>query len=164
MKKYTLSLLFSLLGVSMLYAQIEGPKFSKDSTNIDENVIETTIKSTHVHQTKYQPKVFFGLGNFNFNGDITDDRNSSIISQTGYQIGLTSNLNDFFDATIYMQEGTLRIDGIDNDDLPKNFKSTISSVGFKVDYNFSNLITSKILSPYVGIGINYMKFDSKRLL
>ena len=161
MKKYTLSLLFSLLGVSMLYAQIEGPKFSKDSTNIDENVIETTIKSTHVHQTKYQPKVFFGLGNFNFNGDITDDRNSSIISQTGYQIGLTSNLNDFFDATIYMQEGTLRIDGIDNDDLPKNFKSTISSVGFKVDYNFSNLITSKILSPYVGIGINYMKFDSK---
>ena len=31
-------------------------------------------------------------------GDISDNRNSALIGQSGFQIGLSANLNDFVDA------------------------------------------------------------------
>ena len=39
--------------------------------------------------------------------------------------------------------------------------STINTIGIRFDYNFKNIFKNKILTPYVGIGLSYLKFDSK---
>ena len=60
-----------------------------------------------------------------------------------------------------MEEGIVRVDGINQDNFPTNFKSTINTIGLRFDYNFKNIFENKLLTPYLGIGISYLKFDSK---
>ena len=119
-----------------------------------------TLKN-EVKKNKLQPKLYIGFGNFNFKGDISDTRNTGIIGQSGFQIGLTTNINEFIDASLLMEEGIVRVDGINQENFPTNFKSTINTIGLRFDYNFKNIFENKLLKPYLGIGISYLKFDSK---
>ena len=153
-----------MLSTSFVYGQIPGPEYSqyqyKDTTIIKEDGT-LPLKEKHVHQTKFLPKIFLGFGSFNFGGDISDSRNTGIVSRPGFKIGFSSNINDFFDATVYMQEGTLRVDGTSVDDLPTNFTSTVNSIGINFDYNFKNVFKQSTIRPYVGFGLSYLRFDSK---
>ena len=56
-----------------------------------------------------------GFGNFNFVGDISDNRNTGIIGQSGFQIGLSANLSEYLDASLLMEEGVVRVDGINRE-------------------------------------------------
>ena len=91
-------------------------------------------------KSNLQPKLFIGFGNFNFKGDISDNRNTGIIGQSGFQIGLSSNLNEYVDVSLIMEEGVVRVDGINQDDLPSNFMSTINTIGLRLNYNFQKYI------------------------
>ena len=108
-----------------------------------------------------QPKLHLGFGNFNFRGDISDTRNTGLIGQSGFQIGLSANLNDHIDAIILMEEGVLRVDGITRDDSPKNFKSTINTFGLRFNYHLNPHASKKLFNPFIGLGLSYLKFDSK---
>ena len=80
-------MLLAFIASTVTYAQIPGPQYNnykyQDSTNFDK---------PHKHGNKLQPKVFFGLGQFNFNGDITDTRNNGLIGRTGMLFGLSANI------------------------------------------------------------------------
>ena len=39
--------------------------------------------------------------------------------------------------------------------------STINTIGIRFDYNFKNIFKNRLLTPYMGIGLSYLKFDSK---
>ena len=164
MRNHLIIAVLLLVSTSLTYGQIPGPEYSqyqyKDTTNLEEDGT-LAIKKKHVHKTKFLPKIFFGFGSFNFGGDISDSRNTGIISRPGFKIGFSSNINDFFDATVYMQEGTLRVDGTNNDDIPTNFLSTVNSFGINFDYNFKNIFKKSTLRPFVGLGLSYLRFDSK---
>jgi len=164
MRNHLLIAVLLVASTTISYGQIPGPEYSqyqyKDSTNLNDDGT-VPIKEEHVHKTKFLPKIFVGFGSFNFSGDISDTRNTGIISRPGFKIGFTSNLNDFFDATVFMQEGKLRVDGTTNDDVPTNFLSTVNSFGLNFDYNFKNIFNKSTLRPFVGFGLSYLRFDSK---
>ena len=170
MKKFVSTSLFALVFSTCSWSQIPDPVYIpseyKDTT-LNESFSTTanndsllTLKN-EAKKNKLQPKLYIGFGNFNFIGDISDTRNTGIIGQSGFQIGLTTNINEFIDASLLMEEGIVRVDGINQVNFPTNFKSTINTIGLRFDYNFKNIFENKLLTPYLGIGISYLKFDSK---
>ena len=170
MKKFIATALLTLLFSVTAWSQIPDPAYIpleyqdtvvSETTNTDSSesgILEATNKSEKI---KLQPKLHIGFGNFNFKGDISDNRNTGIIGQSGFQIGLSANLSEYVDATIMMEEGIVRVDGINQDELPTNFMSTINTIGIRFNYNFKNVFNNKLLTPYVGLGLSYLKFDSK---
>ena len=170
MKKFVSTSLLALVFSTCSWSQIPDPVYIpseyKDTT-LNESFSTTanndsllTLKN-EAKKNKLQPKLYIGFGNFNFIGDISDTRNTGIIGQSGFQIGLTTNINEFIDASLLMEEGIVRVDGINQVNFPTNFKSTINTIGLRFDYNFKNIFENKLLTPYLGIGISYLKFDSK---
>jgi hypothetical protein len=155
MKRYAFTLLSFLAASSIAWAQIPDPKHNQYS------YLDTTLGEQHEHRTSLQPKVWFGLGDFNYGGDISDSRNNGLIGRTGMQIGLSANINDYFDAAILMEEGIVRVDGLTNEELPENFMSSIFSIGIRFSYNFKNVFKNNRINPFVTAGISHMKFDSK---
>ena len=107
MKKYAVTLILVLITSTVSYAQIPEPQYNnykyQDSTNFDR---------PYEHGKKLQPRALFGLGQFNFRGDVSDTRNNGLIGRTGMQFGLSANLNDFFDASLIIEEGIVRVEGI----------------------------------------------------
>jgi hypothetical protein len=170
MKKFIATALLTLLFSVTAWSQIPDPAYIpleyqdtvvSETTNTDNSesgILEATNKSEKI---KLQPKLHIGFGNFNFKGDISDNRNTGIIGQSGFQIGLSANLSEYVDATIMMEEGIVRVDGVNQDELPTNFMSTINTIGIRFNYNFKNVFNNKLLTPYVGLGLSYLKFDSK---
>lgn len=144
------------------WAQIPDPEYVP--TFFQENTMENNADSISEKTPEpfyLQPKLHLGFGNFNFRGDISDTRNSGIIGQSGFQIGLSANLNDKIDAIMLMEEGVVRVDGITLDDSPKNFKSTINTFGLRFNFHLNSLKTKKLFNPFIGLGISYLRFDSK---
>ena len=170
MKKIIATWLLTLMFSVSVWSQIPDPVYIPSEYQ-DTSVIEdngtiyaengTTVNIIKLEKFKLQPKLRVGFGNFNFEGDISDNRNTGIIGQSGFQIGLSTNLNEFIDASLLMEEGVVRVDGINRDDLPTNFMSTINTIGIRFDYNFKNVFKNKLLTPYVGLGLSFLKFDSK---
>ncbi len=162
MKKFILSVLLSII-CFFSWAQIPDPEYIP--SNYQENQIQTNQDSTSQEVAKkefqLEPKLHLGFGNFNFRGDISDTRNSGIIGQSGFQIGFSANLNDNIEAILLMEEGVVRVDCISRDDIPKNFKSTINSIGLRFNYHFTSNKSEKVFNPFIGLGLSYLKFDSK---
>ena len=156
MKKYAVTLLLVFFASTVSYAQIPGPQYNnykyQDSTNFDR---------PHKHMIKLQPKVLFGLGQFNFEGDVSDTRNNGLIGRTGMHFGLSANLNDFFDAALIMEEGILRVEGTNHENLPENFMSTVNTIGLRFAYNFKTIFKNTKINPFATAGFTYLKFDSK---
>ena len=156
MKKYAVTLLLTFIASTVLIAQIPDPQHGNysylDSTN---------SHTPHKHQKKLQPKVMFGLGEFTFNGDISDNRDNGLVGRTGMRFGLTANLNDFFDATLSLEEGIIRINGINHEETPTNIMSTLNTIGLRFNYNFKNVFESSSLTPFLSFGLEYLKFDSR---
>ena len=168
MKKIVSTAILSTL-ITLAWAQIPDPEYipSEYQSGVSENSedsVSNQVLDTDVNPNKpkkLEPKLYIGFGNFNFRGDISDSRNSGLIGQSGFQIGLAASLNENIDAALIMQEGVVRVDGISRDDLPKNFKSTLNSIGFRFNYNLNKSSSQNKLTPYIGLGLNYLKFDSK---
>lgn len=161
MKKF---ISFFLLSSIFLFswAQIPDPEYIPSV--YQENTIQNASDTVVDEQPKLfylQPKLHLGFGNFNFRGDISDNRTSGLIGQSGFQIGLSANLNDQVDAILQMEEGVLRVDGITRDDSPKNFKSTINTFGLRFNYHLNSHKSKKLFNPFIGLGLSYLRFDSK---
>ena len=170
MKKFIATSLLTLLFSVTAWSQIPDPAYIPseyqdttvtDVTNTDGSENGAVDLANKKEKVKLQPKLHVGFGNFNFKGDISDNRNTGIIGQSGFQIGLSANLSQYVDASILMEEGVVRVDGINQDELPTNFMSTINTIGVRFNYNFKNVFKNKLLTPYVGLGLSYLKFDSK---
>ena len=149
-------MLLAFISSTVTYAQIPGPQYNnyeyQDSTNFDR---------PYKHGNKLQPKVLFGLGQFNFEGDISDTRNNGLIGRTGMQFGLSANLNDFFDAALILEEGIVRVEGTNHENLPENFMSTVNTIGLRFAYNFKTIFKNTKINPFATAGLTYLKFDSK---
>ena len=70
-------------------------------------------------------------------------------------------LNDFFDANLIIEEGIVRVEGTNQEDLPDNFMSTLNTIGLRFAYNFKNIFKNTKINPFATAGLTYMKFDSK---
>ena len=149
-------MLLAFIVSNVTFAQIPGPKYS-NYKYLD----STYFNRPHKHGNKLQPKVLFGLGQFNFEGDISDTRNNGLIGRTGMQFGLSANLNDFFDAALIVEEGIVRVEGTNHENLPENFLSTVNTLGLRFAYNFRTIFKNTKINPFATAGLTYLKFDSK---
>ena len=84
-----------------------------------------------------------------------------MIGRTGMQFGLSANLNDFFDAALIIEEGIVRVEGTNHEDLPENFMSTLNTIGLRFAYNFKTVFKNTKINPFATAGLTYLKFDSK---
>tara|TARA_B100000401_G_scaffold298177_1_gene204621 strand:+ start:842 stop:2962 length:2121 start_codon:yes stop_codon:yes gene_type:complete len=161
MKNHIFLVITLFLSYSITFGQIPDPQYN------NYNYLDSTKNNqSYNHQKKFQPKILFGMGEFNFKGDIEDTRNNGLIGRTGVHFGLSTNINDYFNLSIILQEGIVRVDGIKEESVPtnypENFMSTLNSIGLYLDYNFKNFVFRKlVISPFLTTGINYLRFDSK---
>ena len=161
MKNHIFLVITLFLSYSITFGQIPDPQYN------NYNYLDSTKNNkSHNHQKKFQPKILFGMGEFNFKGDIEDTRNNGLIGRTGIHFGLSTNINDYFNLSIILQEGIVRVDGIKEESVPtnypENFMSTLNSIGLYLDYNFKNFVFRKlVISPFLTTGLNYLRFDSK---
>ena len=111
MKKFITTSLLTLIFSVIAWSQIPDPAYipseyqdttatENNSVTDAENGTQVTVKK--VEKIKLQPKLHIGFGNFNFKGDISDNRNTGIIGQSGFQIGLSANLSEYINASLLM--------------------------------------------------------------
>ena len=160
MKNHIFLVITLFLSYSITFGQIPDPQYN------NYNYLDSTKTIKAIITKKFQPKILFGMGEFNFKGDIEDTRNNGLIGRTGVHFGLSTNINDYFNLSIILQEGIVRVDGIKEESVPtnypENFMSTLNSIGLYLDYNFKNFVFKKlVISPFLTTGINYLRFDSK---
>ena len=134
MKKFVATSLFTLILSITAWSQIPDPIYIpsdyKDTSQVVEssaidNNSDVQILNKPKSKANLQPKLFIGFGNFNFRGDISDNRNTGIIGQSGFQVGLSANLNEYIDASLIMEEGVV-LDGVIKMNY-FNFMSTINT-------------------------------------
>ena len=163
MKKLIALTFFALTLYFTSWSQIPDPAYIP--LNYKDTIANTKQskykQKNNLENVKFHPKLILGFSTFNFRGDISDNRKSGLIGRSGFQIGLSSNISDYIDASILMEEGILRVNGLTESELPTNFMSTVNSIGLRFQYNFKNIYENNTLTPFLGIGISYLKFDSK---
>ena len=59
-----------------------------------------------------------------------------------------------------MQEGVVRVDGISQDNLPKNFKALSIQLELELITTLK-FFNNNFINPYMGVGLSLIKFDSK---
>ncbi len=119
-----------------------------------------TVKENQWH---IRPKIGFGAGMMNYQGDLVASRGyfNPFQNRTAFQVNAAQALNDQFDLNFFMLYGSL---GADERTLVRNlnFRSRVIAGGLALSYNFSNFFkpTNK-LTPYVSIGFEVFEFQSK---
>lgn len=112
---------------------------------------------------EFKPRLGLGLGMFTFYGDIASNHKGfhPTVSRIGYDISITNPLTDYLDIKFYVMWGTL---GASERTLTRNenFQSDITTGGLILNYNFENLLKKdRVVSPYIGVGIESVEFLSK---
>ena len=125
----------------------------------DEN---DSIPNKTTAQKVYGPTIGFGIGMLKFYGDILDvNAKNPLISNIGYDLHVKQKLNSFLTANFYVLFGKVSANERYTD-RNLNFESSITTGGFALEYNFSNLLRkNKFFTPYITLGIESVEFHSK---
>jgi len=127
---------------------------------IDEN--DSIPNQDTTTQKVYGPTIGLGVGMLKFYGDILDvNYKNPLISNIGYDLHVKQKLNPFLTANFYVLFGKVsaneRYIGRN-----LNFESSLTTGGFALEYNFSNLLRkNKVFTPYITLGIESVEFHSK---
>ena len=113
-------------------------------------------------QQFYSPTIGLGIGMFKFYGDVLDvQKGNPLVSNIAYDLHVKQQLNSFLTAKFYVLFGSLSA----NERYPDrnlNFKSTITTGGFALMYNFDHLLPkNRKLNPFISLGIESIEFHSK---
>ncbi|MBL4593237.1 MAG: SPOR domain-containing protein [Flavobacteriales bacterium] len=142
-------LLIAFLCITSVFAQEE-----------NDSIVEP--KEEAPKEMFYGPTVGLGVGMFKFYGDILDENyGNPLISNIGYDLHVSQQLNSFLTAKFYVLFGTLSANER-SAQRNLNFRSSITVGGFALIYNFDQLLPEKrIISPFISLGIESVEFHSK---
>ena len=143
MKKFIATSLLTLLFSVTAWSQIPDPAYIpseyQDTTVTDGTNTDRLRKwccrywmLTKKKKSNFNPNYISDLVILTLKVIFPTIRNTGIIGQSGFQIGLSANLSQYVDASILMEEGVVRVDGINQDELPTNFMSTINTIGITI--------------------------------
>lgn len=111
----------------------------------------------------FKPTIGLGVGMFAFYGDITrgEKTNSPIVSRIGYDLRVAQTLTPHFDLYFHVLFGKLGANER-SDTRNANFESTLRLGGVGLTYNFHHILKpSRVIEPYLSIGIESFEFSSK---
>ena len=114
----------------------------------------------------YKPVVGFGIGTFNFYGDVRDPKQNPFSGTLGYQVNVTTFVDNkhYVRGSLYVMKGALTGNESSFKDLNRNmnFRSDIFMFGFNLNYDFVNFYKKyRRVHPYISIGAEIVTFNSK---
>jgi hypothetical protein len=114
----------------------------------------------------YKPVVGFGVGYFNFLGEIKNPGWNLLSGTPGYNVNVATFVDNkqYLRANFYFTYGSLSGNERSYSDLMRNmnFKSDILVFGVNLNYDFDNFYkTYRRVHPYVSVGFETLTFNSK---
>jgi hypothetical protein len=114
----------------------------------------------------YKPVVGFGIGTFNYFGDVQDPNQYPLSGTPGFNVNVATFIDNkqYIRANFYFTYGSLSGNERSYSDLKRNmnFRSDILIFGVNLNYDFDNFYkTYRRVHPYVSLGIETMTFKSK---
>jgi hypothetical protein len=114
----------------------------------------------------YKPVIGFGMGNFNYYGDVRDPKQNPFNGTLGYKVMLTTFIDNkhYIRADFFFMGGTLSGNERSHTDLSRNmnFNSNVMQFGFDLNYDFDNFYKKyRKVHPFISVGFETMTFNSK---
>ncbi len=114
----------------------------------------------------YKPVMGFGIGMFNFYGEVHDPDQSPLMGTPGYKVNVATFVdnNQYLRANFYAMYGSLSGHERSASDLTRNlnFKTDLLLFGININYDFDNFYkTYRSVHPFVSVGFEMMTFNSK---
>jgi hypothetical protein len=114
----------------------------------------------------YKPVVGFGIGTFNFFGDVRDPQQNPLNGTIGYKVNLATFIDNkqYLRANFFFMFGKLSGNERSYDDLMRNmnFQSDLLLFGVNINYDFDNFYKKyRKVHPFVSLGFETIVFNSK---
>jgi len=104
----------------------------------------------------FQPMFSIGSGYYNSLGDIKGPEGNYLLGNMGINTGIRINLSEDLDFSfVFTSNAKLHENaGLDS------FDTDLNSLGFNLDYTFSNILKNSKLSPFATFGAQWMYFST----
>ncbi len=114
----------------------------------------------------YKPVIGFGIGTFNFFGDVRDANQNPLNGTLGYKVNISTFIDNkhIIRANFFFMLGTLSGNERSYVDLNRNmnFKSDILLFGVNLNYDFDNFYKKyRRVHPFISVGFEVITFNSK---
>jgi hypothetical protein len=114
----------------------------------------------------YKPVVGFGIGTFNYYGDVHDPNQNPFGGTIGYRVNITTFVDNkhYVRGSFNFMGGSLSGNERSYNDSMRNmnFRSDIFSFGFDLNYDFDNFYKKfRRVHPFISIGAEIVTFNSK---
>jgi len=114
----------------------------------------------------YKPVMGFGIGTFNFLGDVHNPNQSPLNGTLGYQVNVATFIDNkqYLRANFYFMLGWLSGNerSYTNPMRNMNFQSDILVFGVNMNYDFDNFYKKyRRVHPFISIGFETLTFNSK---
>ena len=114
----------------------------------------------------YKPVMGFGIGTFNFLGDVRNPNLSPLNGTLGYKVNVATFIDNkqYFRANFYFMGGALEGNERSYSDPLRNmnFRSDILLFGINVNYDFDNFYKKyRRVHPFISVGFETLTFSSK---
>ena len=133
---------------------LAGQETPNDSVTVEEEITESFL---------YKPVIGFGTGVFNYFGEVTDNFQAAISGPISPKISVSS----YLDRARRINLEFFYLSGVITGNQSKpgeilNWKSDITNFGINLHLSLRDFMVNKrALSPYIGIGIESVRFNSK---
>lgn len=124
---------------------------------------ESNDRSAGEKERVYTPTLGVGVGMLTYYGDISRDykTNNPVVNRLALSITVTQPINRFLSAEFFYWRGTVAANER-TVTRNRNFESLLNAGGISVTYNFDHLLQpDRILEPFIGVGVEYIDFNSK---
>ena len=114
----------------------------------------------------YKPVVGFGIGTFNFYGDVRDPNQNPLNGTLGYKVNISTFIDNkqIIRANFFFMMGALSGNERSYMNLERNmnFRSDILLFGVNLNYDFDNFYKKyRRVHPFISVGFEVITFDSK---
>ncbi len=114
----------------------------------------------------YKPVVGFGIGTFNFLGDVRDPKQNPLNGTVGYKVNISTFIDNKHNirANFFFMGGALSGNERSYEDLRRNmnFRSDILLFGVNLNYDFDNFYKKyRRVHPFISAGFEVITFNSK---
>ena len=129
--------------------------------NVSPAVNDDPTTTEPLKSKEYRPELGVGLGYYQFLGDVQTDSRSHFAGSMVYSFYAARRVTDWLDFGVRYSTGVM-IGAENGPERYLNFKSIIHEGSACIAYDFSNFFgNSKILKPYLSVGISFFEFNNK---
>ena len=104
----------------------------------------------------FQPMFSVGSGYYNSLGDIKGPDGNYLLGNMGINTGIRINLSQDLDLSFLFTSNAKLYENAGE----QSFETDLNSLGFNIDYTFSNILVNTKLSPFATLGTQWMYFST----